>query len=115
MDYYRDLLMAADSPNRIGNLNGPWSIMFRLALTTYPLLMAWAVWMTANQFADIAFRQAGDRFTGHDGALLEARLIEKIANSPGDEWKARVVATERFQSDVLNRLIRIETKLEERP
>lgn len=112
MDYYRELLMGAESPNRIGNLNGPWSIMFRLALATYPLLMAWAVWMTANQFADIAFRTSGDRFTARDGATLEAKLLDRIVSGPSDEWKARVLAAEKFQADVLTRLIRIETKLE---
>lgn len=85
---------------RIGQLNGPWSMMFRVALLTYPLLLvwlaAWTIWVTANIFSLIAFRDSGERFTKTDGAALEARVVEKI-------------------SAISERAVRIEAKLDKNP
>jgi len=92
--------MAADSPNRIGNLNGPWSIMLRLALATYPLVLAWAVWVTSNVFADIAFRSSGDRFTAGDAAKMRAEMVERITD------------TTKPMQIIDARLVRVETKLD---
>lgn len=92
--------MAADSPNRIGNLNGPWSVMLRLALASYPLVLAWSVWVTSNVFADIAFRNSGDRFTTADGAKLRADMVERI----NDNTKPIQIIDAR--------LVRVETKLD---
>ena len=33
-------------PKRIGELNGPWSLLLRIALATYPLLLLWGAWVT---------------------------------------------------------------------
>lgn len=92
--------MAADSPNRIGNLNRPWSVMLRLALASYPLVLAWSVWVTSNVFADIAFRNSGDRFTTADGAKLRADMVERI----NDNTKPIQIIDAR--------LVRVETKLD---
>lgn len=105
---------------RIGELNGKWSILLRAFLAVnvvlipigLPSLIAFCVWIVNQQYADIAFRSSTERFSQRDAAAMKAELLEKINDSPGAEWKARVIASERFQSEVLSRLARIETKLE---
>ena len=50
----------------IGQMNGKWAFLTKLVLATYPLVMLWAVWVTASQFDDLAFRKYGPRFTQED-------------------------------------------------
>lgn len=83
-------------PKLIGQLNGPWSVLFRIALATYPMVLAWSIWVTANIFSLIAFRDNGERFTKSDGAALEARVVERI-------------------SAISERAVRIEAKLDKHP
>jgi hypothetical protein len=82
----------------IGSMNGPWAILLRIALGTYPLVMAWAVWMTVNQFHDNAYRDAGPRFTPTDAQLLiadaENRVNQKLAALPPQDWRDRVAKLE---------------------
>lgn len=89
-----------DDSRKIGQLNGPWSILLRLALASYPLILAWAVWMTSNQFADIAFRNSGERFTKADALVLRSDMVDRISSA--NEWR----------NDVLTRLARIESKID---
>lgn len=86
--------------HRIGSLNGKWAMLFKLALASYPFVLAWAVWVTSNIFAAQSFMFSGERFTKSDGLLLEARMTERVATIT--EWK----------SEILVRLARIEEKLD---
>jgi len=90
----------ADHPNRIGQLNGKWSVLLRLALASYPLVLAWSVWVTTNIFADQAARNATDKFTMNDGAKLRADMVERIAD------------TTKPMQVIDARLVRVETKLD---
>ena len=99
----------------IGALNGPWSVLLRVALATYPLVLAWCVWVTVQQFEDIAFRGRGDRFTNVQGLELEQRMLERFAALPPQDWRDRIVAIERNQTFILEKLARIETKLDSLP
>ena len=107
--------MTNEHKQLIGELNGKWSILFRLALATYPFLITWCVWVTVQEFQDIAFRNAGGRFSETDGARLKAELIEKINAMPSQEWRDRIINIERDQREIARALVRIETKLERNP
>ena len=85
--------------------------MFRLALATYPLVLTWCVWITTQQFEDIAFRNAGNRFTATDGANMEGRLNKSIAELPPLQWQKRIEVMEAKQNDILQALGRIEGRL----
>ena len=106
--------MSRQSPNRIGQLNGPWSVLLRLALASYPLVLSWAVWMTVHQFQDEAFRTSGERFTQLDGAKLKAEVLAAIAAAGTfpQEWRDRIIKIEGKQDDMMKALARIEVVLE---
>ena len=106
--------MSRQSPNRIGQLNGPWSVLLRLSLASYPLVLSWAVWMTVHQFQDEAFRTSGERFTQLDGANLKAELLASVSSltSPPQEWRDRIIKIEGKQDDMMKALARIEVVLE---
>lgn len=97
--------------NKIGQLNGPWSFMFRLALASYPLVLGWCVWVTVQQFDDIAFRNAGNRFTATEAAQMESRINTRINDLPPVQWQKRVEAMENKQNEILQALGRIEGRL----
>ena len=93
---------------RIGQLNGPWSILLRVMLSTYPLVIAWAIWVTAETFAGIADRADGARYTLAEGRAIEA----KIALLPPQDWRDRIIAIEKNQQVILSALARIEERLD---
>ena len=74
--------------NRIGDLNGKWSALFRFVLIlntiVIPLIIMWASWMTVGQIRDDAFRGKGDRYTptnaAHDIASVRTQITaEQLA------------------------------------
>jgi low affinity Fe/Cu permease len=97
---------------KIGELNGPWAVLLRLALGSYPLVVSWCIWITVQEFEDKAFRERGNTFTATDAAILENRLNEKIAESPSQDWKNRIVGIETTQRDILDKLSRIQGALD---
>lgn len=104
--------MSASHPQPIGNLNGPWSILLRIFLGTYPVVLAWAVWVTNNQFQDIAFRNNGDRFTREDAVQMELRIMGKFSELPPQDWRDRIKSLESVVQENNVRIIRIETMLD---
>lgn len=58
----------------IGRLNGKWSVLMRVLLATYPILLAWAAWVTREQVLDTDFRQRGDRWTMQQGEENQRRI-----------------------------------------
>ena len=97
---------------KIGDMNGPWAVMLRIALGTYPMVLAWGVWVTVQEFESKAFREQGNRFTATDGVLLESRINERLASLPPVSWQTRIINMEENQLDIIQRLARIEAKLE---
>lgn len=67
---------------KIGNLNGKWSILFRAFLTAMvviiPISVPWTVWVTRSIFEMHGFIGKGDRFSLKDGAAMEQRLTDRI-------------------------------------
>ena len=61
----------------IGNMNGPWAVMLRFVLASYPLLLIWGAWVTINTVKDISFRGEGERFTRHD-AEEQTLLLQRV-------------------------------------
>lgn len=89
---------------QIGALNGPWSIMLRFMLATYPLVMMWAVWVTSQTFANQAFRLAGDRFTREDAVRMEVRINDKFASLPPQDWRD-LIKSMASQLQQMNRIL----------
>lgn len=69
-----------DSPNpkRIGNMNGPWAIVFKFALATYPFFIVWSVWVTGNVYDYIGWKGKGERFTAGDGQIIVTKMHEEV-------------------------------------
>ena len=68
----------AESAKTIGGMNGPWALLLRLTLATYPMIVAWAIWMTANQFEDNAWRGLGPRYTGHMADIDKTAVMNEL-------------------------------------
>ena len=118
------------SRKTIGQINGPWAIMFRVMLATYPIIVgiviAWLSWITVGQIKDDNFRALGDRFSREDYRqhLVEERAEHKAINTrfdllPPADWRASrlkleadVSALQNIVAENRNILVRIETKLE---
>jgi len=104
---------------KIGELNGPWALMLKLTLATYPLLIVWASFITANQIADNIFRGEGERFTKTDGAeqtkLLRAAADSKIASIESVLTQMRpandLVPRDEYTL-LMGKVIQIETRME---
>ena len=108
---------------------GPvWSMLLRIALVLQGLVVAWAVWVTTNQYADNADRTRNDE------------LERYVYSLPPTDWRERIKATEsaaqvvvgevgilaarvdalttalnEFKNDTKESLRRIEDRLDERP
>jgi hypothetical protein len=96
----------------IGQINGIWGILFRINQIVIPLIVAWAVWITGETFANRSFRDRGDRFTTMDGAALEARLMTVINALPPEDWRDRIKAAEERWIEIEQRLDGIERRQE---
>ena len=107
----------ADStnPRTIGDMNGSWAILLRLALASYPLILAWTVWVTAQEFKDIGFREQSDRFTSTDAGILRLEIEKRFASLSPDDWKNRIIVIETNQREIISKLVAIETKLDRKP
>ena len=69
------------SPSKpIGQMNGPWALLLKFSLVTYPILasaiISWGIWVTANVYEIQNFRHFGDRFTQVEGDALRADMLE---------------------------------------
>ena len=93
--------MVSNKP--IGQLNGRWALLLKVALGTYPVILAaaitWSVWVTANIFELRAFAQQGPRWTAKD-AELQTAIIKA--------WTEGRFKAEVPPKVVVERLIRLE-------
>ena len=110
--------MADEPTNRktIGGLNGPWALLLKVMLASYvPVMtgiMAWSIWVTSETYANRSFRLTGPRVTPSDLHDLERRMNAQFSSLPPADWRARIIAIEARQQDILRTVTRIETKLE---
>ena len=63
---------------QIGQMNGPWALLLRFALATYPMMVGWAVWVTGSVYELRGFQNRGDRFTLVDGMRMERDINAKL-------------------------------------
>jgi hypothetical protein len=75
-------------PEKVGELNGKWSILFRAQLAVgaivLPLIIAWCTWATVEVFkvqTDLkVFMAAGPRYTPADARSEILKMKEEILN-----------------------------------
>lgn len=91
----------------IGNMNGPWAILLRLALASYPLVLTWAVWVTTETFDNRAFRNSGERFTSADALKMRAEMTKESTEATTNQNK--------YLASISDRLVRIETLIQSKP
>jgi len=96
----------------IGETNGVWAILLKVALLIVPLLIPWGVWVTRETLHNHTFRSSGERFTQLNGAQMEARLVDKISKLPPDDWRDRILTVEASWLAIDGRLDVIERKQE---
>lgn len=82
----------------IGSMNGPWAIMAKVCMASYPIVMGalltWGAWITAETLKNESFRDAGPRVTtdtlSNWDKSRELRLLEEVnktrANVLTVEW-----------------------------
>lgn len=64
-------------PSGIGTMNGPWAILLKVMLSTYPFILAWSSWVTVETIVNREFRiEAKDHIKTVEG--LEFRLINYV-------------------------------------
>lgn len=85
----------------IGNMNGPWAIMLRVFLGSYPLVLGFGVWLvksihaldkrhTQLQAEQSVFMSKGDRFSLQDAYSLERRIDARFDDLPPADWREKV-------------------------
>lgn len=89
---------------QIGAMNGPWALLLKIALSTYPVmltaLVGWGSWITANQFIDNTSR-ANIQAAISD---INARLSNHESAGGHQTMQVRVSTVERNQLQILNKL-----------
>ena len=79
---------------RVGELNGPWALLFKITQLFFPLVVAWCVWAT-NQLHQMDVRQTraeswmaqGPRFTSTDADRLRLQILEEVAKDASTNYK----------------------------
>lgn len=68
----------------VGQLNGNWERLFKIALVAMPIvlssLLALNIWLVAEAFESRAFRMSGERFDKEDGRELELKVQKNQLN-----------------------------------
>ena len=90
-----------------------WNVLSKFMFATYPVIMAWAVWVTSETYANREFRNAGNRFTLEQGLRLELDLRREIAGLPTVEWRGKIDTTLAIATANAKQLAVIENQLAE--
>ena len=118
-------------PKKLGDLNGRWSILFRvlmvvgtIATVLSPFVIRWGVWVTSSVYELQAFAHTGDRFTAADGERLrsdlqgEIQLLADIIDNRIDDlpptiWKDKIdtqaQSLDTIKSNQIKLMIQIDT------
>lgn len=78
--------MSAHMSKPIGEINGPWSLLFKITQVVIPVMaltiVPWAVWVTSTLYARDArlvriesFVNLGPRFTATDAETLRLKVL----------------------------------------
>lgn len=92
--------MTPGNEKRIGELNGPWALMLKVALVTYgPVVVGsigWLSWVTASIFSLEGERKARDLSERMDSSVL-AEMRSSIRQMQSDLTEVRIaLATVKF-------------------
>lgn len=71
-------------------LTGGWQVMLRMALASYPLIIALHVWLVKSVFELKAQAEIGDRFTLQDAYSMERRIDARIDLLPPPDWREKI-------------------------
>ena len=108
----------------IGGMNGPWALVLKLALATYPVLLlallTWGTWMTVNQLKDQSFREQGDQFVRQDyrnHLASEAIKVDSLIGLVSDIRIKAATSAEKLESidQRTKKLVEQMHELESRP
>jgi len=104
----------------IGSINGPWSLMLRFMLATYPLVVAWTIWVTSETFVTREFRQQA--VTREEMLRVQALIDLRFSQLPPQDWRdliKSIASDVKVMGIVVNenqvRLKQIETIMEKKP
>ena len=111
--------MTAPRETRIGELNGRWALLIKVMLATYPIVvsgqLAWATWVTSNVFH---LQPDKPRYTFADAERQHAQMWRafdaRMDALPPDDWRDRILSTERQLRTIEANQIKILSKLEQR-
>ncbi len=98
---------------KIGEINGIWGILFRINQVVIPLIVAWAVWVTTETFANKYVRDQHVTHLELATALDELppqHTRDKIRNIEHriEMIDSRIATIERHQTRILTILERLE-------
>ena len=100
---------------QIGQMNGWWGLVFKVALATYPVVVAGGLsggwWLVREVTANSYFREEGPRATRHDIEVLESQTEKRLADHAASPAHSGAL-TRAEMSHVLSRLDRMEDKLD---
>lgn len=101
----------------IGDLDGPWSTIFRVMLVFWvsltPILIPWFVWQTKNAFNSSAYQLSTERINREDLRKTEEKIRQERSLSIGgleaklDALQSRMISLERSsdrQSVILQKI-----------
>ena len=111
---------------RIGELNGPWGVLFKVVLVIVPLMVppiiAWASWATNRIFEEERaitkiqeWQAQAPRFTPTDAENMKLRLQNEIYMQVNARLAEFQNSIEAMRRDVLRTQILMEQHLEQSP
>lgn len=94
---------------KLGELNGKWTILFKALIVAVPIVVLHAGWMSSELVASgkILAGIEASRFTAEDGLAVWqeiAAIRETMASLPGDRFRDKVDELARNQQKMLQDL-----------
>ncbi len=96
-----------NQPKRIGDLNGPWALLFRVVLMLVPLSIPLFVWLVSGVWASNDHIRHTDEVTAQIEKLMECHkqdmlavrtelreIDQRIDELPSAVWRERILALE---------------------
>ena len=104
--------MNAENPKRIGNIDGMWAVGLKFLLATYPAMLVWVGWVSAETIRNKEFRDRRECFTHVEAQVMRREIDAQFAALPPKDWRDKYIAMERDLKEYQAVLIRIETTLD---
>ena len=101
----------SDEHTTLGEMDGRWAVLLKFHLAIVPplvaALLALTIWLVTQQFADIAFRESGERFSKSDSYEMDRRhreqrdLLRSAMDAKFEALNTRLGAIENQQARIL--------------